>query len=88
MISLEDRFWLLQIIFEMKWYNLKGRYNRFIEVELSKSINIFETLESCCQIFYKVLFLTNLFPLSSELKVILLLHAFQFSVLRFYANLC
>ena len=49
--------------FEMKWgCNLKRRKNRFLEIELPRSLNVFEALDTYCQIFSRV-FLLNQFML-------------------------
>ena len=52
--------------------------NRFLEVELSKNVNIFEILNPYCQNFSEVFFKPIYSPVSSEFRVLLSLHVFEY----------
>ena len=52
--------------------------NRFLEVELSKNVNIFEILNPYYQIFSEVFFKPIYAPISSEFRVLLSLHVFEY----------
>ena len=52
--------------------------NRFLEVELSKNVNIFEIFNPYYQIFSEVFFKPIYAPVSSEFRVLLSLHIFEY----------